>query len=160
MTSNNVAKQLAAVLLLAALSTPAAQHKMSLKFGTWKLNVQKSKFPAGAEPRSDTRIYEDRGGGVIMSTHTTVDRQGKEALTIYAAKFDGKEYPVVTRGSSRAQHHRLSRDRRLFGVLRSHSRWESVHPRNHLHLQRWQDADDDIGYHKCPRANRAYHRYL
>ena len=100
MTSNNVAKQLAAALLLAALSTPAAQHKMSLKFGTWKLNVQKSKFPAGAEPRSDTRIYEDRGGGVIMSTHTTVNRQGKEALTIYAAKFDGKEYPVVTRGSS------------------------------------------------------------
>jgi len=100
MTSNSVAKKLAAALLLAVLSTSAgAQHKMSLKFGTWKLNVEKSKFPAGAEPRSDTRIYEDRGGGVIMSTHTTVDRRGKEALTIYAAKFDGKEYPVVTRGS-------------------------------------------------------------
>jgi hypothetical protein len=34
-----------------------------------------------------------------MSTHTTVNQQGQEALTSYAAKFDGKEYPVATRGS-------------------------------------------------------------
>ena len=34
-----------------------------------------------------------------MSTHTTVTAQGQQALTIYAAKFDGKNYPVVTRGS-------------------------------------------------------------
>lgn len=45
------------------------------------------------------RVYEDRGGGVIMSTHTTITAQGQEALTIYAAKFDGKDYLVVTRGS-------------------------------------------------------------
>ncbi len=37
---------------------------------------------------------------IIRSTHTTVNRQGEEALTTYSAKFDGKEYPVVTRGSS------------------------------------------------------------
>ena len=35
-----------------------------------------------------------------MSTHTTVDQQGREALTIYVAKFDDKEYPVITKGSS------------------------------------------------------------
>ena len=88
------------MLLLALLAGQAfAQDGLALKFGTWKLNVQKSKFPAGAAPKSDTRIYEDRGGGVIMSTHTTVNQQGQEALTIYAAKFDGKEYPVATRGS-------------------------------------------------------------
>ena len=34
-----------------------------------------------------------------MSTHTTITAEGDEALTIYAAKFDGKDYPVVTRGS-------------------------------------------------------------
>jgi hypothetical protein len=76
-----------------------AQDPMKLKFGTWELNLQKSKFPSGNAPRSDTRIYEDRGGGVIMSTHATVGKDGKEALTIYAAKFDGKQYPVATRGS-------------------------------------------------------------
>ena len=76
-----------------------AQEGLGLKFGTWKLNVPKSKFPPGAQPRSDTRVYEDRGGGVIMSTHTTVTAEGKEALTIYAAKFDDKKYPVLTRGS-------------------------------------------------------------
>lgn len=88
-----------ASLLAACAHVALAQQEMRLKFGTWKLNLQKSTFPAGKAPRSDTRIYEDRGGGVIMSTHITVDEQGKEALTIYAAKFDGKEYPVATRGS-------------------------------------------------------------
>ena len=75
------------------------QDQLRLKFGTWKLNVQKSKFPSGIAPRSDTRTYEDRGGGAIMSTHTTVGQDGQETLTTYAAKFDGKEYPVSTRGS-------------------------------------------------------------
>jgi hypothetical protein len=99
MTNNSFAKPLAAALLLLFSTSATAQQEMKLKFGTWKLNVQKSKFVPGTEPRSDTRIYEDRGGGVIMSTHTTINKDGKEALTIYAAKFDGKEYPVATRGS-------------------------------------------------------------
>jgi hypothetical protein len=93
-------KLLAAVTLLAILSVNGeAQEGLRLKFGTWKLNLQKSKFPSGTQPQSDTRVYEDRGGGVIMSTHTTVNQQGQEALTLYAAKFDGKEYPVATKGS-------------------------------------------------------------
>jgi hypothetical protein len=88
-----------ALFLAARAGVAIAQDQLKLKFGTWKLNLQKSKFPPGNAPRDDTRIYEDRGGGVIMSTHTTVGQDGKEALTIYAAKFDGKEYPVATRGS-------------------------------------------------------------
>ena len=93
-------KLLPVLILLALLSTTGyAQEGMQLKFGTWKLNIQKSRFPPGTPPpQSDTRVYEDRGGGVVMSTHTTVNQQGQEALTIYAAKFDGKEYPVATRG--------------------------------------------------------------
>jgi hypothetical protein len=93
-------KLIAGLMLLALMSLSGqVQEGLHLKFGTWKLNLQKSKFPPGTPaPRSDTRVYEDRGGGVIMSTHTTVNQQGQEALTIYAAKFDGKEYPVATRG--------------------------------------------------------------
>jgi hypothetical protein len=88
-------------MLLALMSLDGqAPPGLELKFGTWKLNLQKSKFPSGTPPQqSDTRVYEDRGGGVVMSTHTTINQQGQEALTIYAAKFDGKEYPVATRGS-------------------------------------------------------------
>jgi hypothetical protein len=94
--------KLLAGLLLLAVATMCGQAPADLqpKFGTWKLNLQKSKFPEEtAAPQSDTRVYEDRGGGVVMSTHTTIDHHGKESLTIYAAKFDGKEYPVATRGS-------------------------------------------------------------
>ncbi len=94
-------RQLSATLLLALLSTQAfAQNGLKLKFGTWNLNLDNSTFAPGSKPRSDTRIYEDRGGGVIMSKHTTVDQQGRETLTIYVAKFDDKEYPVITKGSS------------------------------------------------------------
>src|SRR5580704_9168410 len=93
-------KQRSAMLLVALLAGQAfAQEGLKLKFGTWNLNLEESRFAPGSKPRSDIRIYEDRGDGVIMSTHTTVDQQGREALTIYAAKFDGKEYPVATRGS-------------------------------------------------------------
>jgi hypothetical protein len=93
-------KLLVGLTLFALLSvTGVAQEGLRLKIGTWKLNLQKSTFPPGTAPKSDTRVYEDRGGGVVMSTHTTVNQQGQEALTIYVAKFDGKEYPVATRGS-------------------------------------------------------------
>jgi hypothetical protein len=89
------------MLLLALFSAQAfAQDGLKLKFGTWHLNLEKSRFAPGSRPRSDTRIYEDRGGGVVMSRHTTLDQQGREALTIYVAKFDDKEYPVITKGSS------------------------------------------------------------
>ena len=93
-------KLLTAFTMLAILSANGeAQEGLRLKFGTWKLDVQKSTFPSGTVPQSDTRVYEDRGGGVVMSTHTTVSQQGQIAITLYAAKFDGKEYPVATKGS-------------------------------------------------------------
>jgi hypothetical protein len=100
--TNGFAKLCVAMLLIATSSTNArAQPEtMKLKFGTWKLNLEKSKFPEGARPRSDTRIYADKGNGLMTSTHTAVDPKGEETLTTYAARFDGKEYPVVTRGSA------------------------------------------------------------
>ncbi len=92
-------KLLVSLMLFALLSVNgSAQEGLRLKFGTWNLNLQKSTFAPGTAPKSDTRVYEDRGGGVVMSTHTTINQQGQEALTIYAAKFDGKQYPVATRG--------------------------------------------------------------
>src|ERR1700722_11995543 len=89
----NRMKLLAGLLLLALLPLSGqAPRGLQLKFGTWKLNLQRSKFPPETSPpQSDTRIYEDGGAGMIRSTHTTVNRQGEEALTTYSAKFDGKE---------------------------------------------------------------------
>jgi hypothetical protein len=94
-------------LMLLALSCTAihaqpghVQEGLHLKFGTWKLNLGKSSFPPGTAPQSDTRVYQDGGTGFIQSTHTTINRQGQESVTTYAAKFDGNEYPVTTRGSS------------------------------------------------------------
>lgn len=88
-----------AALLFLFSSEIRAQHGMKLKFGTWNLNLKKSNFAPGTKPRSDARVYEDQGNGFIRSRHMTISEKGEEAITIYSAKFDGKEYPVVTRGS-------------------------------------------------------------
>lgn len=83
-------------LLAILVRTSGAQSP--LKFGTWKLNLEKSHFDPGPPPRRDTRIYQEAGGGLVKSTHTTVNAEGKESLTVYTARFDGREYPVETRG--------------------------------------------------------------
>ncbi|MGP0070481.1 MAG: hypothetical protein ACLPWF_00910 [Bryobacteraceae bacterium] len=88
-----------AVLLFLFSSEIRAQDGMRLKFGTWNLNLKKSNFAPGTKPRSDIRIYQDQGHGFIRSMHMTVSEKGEESITTYSAKFDGKEYPVVTRGS-------------------------------------------------------------
>jgi len=86
-----------AVAVLVALPL-VTQAQSNPKFGTWKLNPAKSKLN-GPPPRSDTRVYEDRGSGVFHSTRTGVDARGEPFLSQYAAKVDGKEYPRLVKGS-------------------------------------------------------------
>ena len=80
----------------AAIGTGAhevgVQH--NLIFGTWKVNSSKADDP----PKSETRIYEDRGAGFILSTRQGIDSQRREYFSQYAAKHDGKEYPRMVKG--------------------------------------------------------------
>ena len=61
--------------------------------GTWKLNVDKSKYTPGPPPKSATITYEDTSDG-IKRTGESVDAEGKTISFSYTAKYDGKEYPV------------------------------------------------------------------
>jgi len=86
--------------------------------GTWKLNVEKSKYNAGTPPRSEVRTYE----AIVDSTKrqpfdsaqgapkTNVQGAG-ERLTVhgvaadggvvewgYTVRFDGKYYPITGAG--------------------------------------------------------------
>ena len=155
-------KLIAGLMLLALMSLSGqVQEGLHFKFGTWKLNLQKSKFPPGTPaPRSDTRVYEDRGGGVIMSTHTTVSQQGQEALTIYAAKFDGKEYPVATRGSG-------ALSTIAFQVIDPYSEsfvltrdGKGRRPRHHYCFEGRQDANNDVEHHQRRGTNIARNQHL
>ena len=62
--------------------------------GTWKLNLEKSKYMQGQAPRSTTLVYEPAGEGMKV----TVDQMPAEGPAIhyaYSANFDGKDVPVL-----------------------------------------------------------------
>src|SRR5262245_11333230 len=66
------------------------------RIGRWQLNLSKSKL-TGTPPKSVTRSYEDRGGGIILFMVTTVTATGTTNATIVLYKLDGKDYPQVPR---------------------------------------------------------------
>jgi hypothetical protein len=65
----------------------------NLKFGTWKLNLERSK--GGAGRTSEIRVYADAGDGFMSSTRDTAFADGRKQHAFYKAKPDNKEYPIV-----------------------------------------------------------------
>jgi hypothetical protein len=61
--------------------------------GTWKLNLEKSKFSPGPGPKSQTRSYAESAQGMTLTVKTTA-ADGKETTTTLTFKDDGKPYPV------------------------------------------------------------------
>ena len=82
----------AAAFLAAAISGASAQSKPA-GMGTWKLNLEKSKFNPGPAPKSQTVKLEPAGNGVkVTSEGVTAD--GKPFASEFTANYDGKDYPV------------------------------------------------------------------
>ena len=61
--------------------------------GTWKLNVEKSKYSPGPAPKSLTTKFEPAGKGVKLTTEG-VSADGKPTATEYTANYDGKDVPI------------------------------------------------------------------
>lgn len=61
--------------------------------GTWKLNVEKSKYSPGPPPKSATITYAETADG-IKRTGESIDAEGSKTSFEYTAKYDGKDYPV------------------------------------------------------------------
>ena len=62
--------------------------------GTWKLNLEKSKYNQGQAPKSATLVYEPAGAGIKV----TVDQEpadGPAIHYVYSADYDGKDVAVV-----------------------------------------------------------------
>jgi hypothetical protein len=62
--------------------------------GTWKLNMEKSKFSPSAPVKSLTATREATNDGVKVTT-TGERADGTPINGSYTAKYDGKEYPVT-----------------------------------------------------------------
>ena len=87
-------------LFVVALAVCAAVFSSSTLFaaenwlGTWKLNVEKSKYTPGPAPKSLTLKYE-ASQGIITLTSDGVTADGKASHATYSSKFDGKDVPWV-----------------------------------------------------------------
>jgi hypothetical protein len=62
--------------------------------GTWKLNMEKSKFSPSAPVKSLTATREASDDGVKVTT-TGERADGTPINGSYTAKYDGKDYPVT-----------------------------------------------------------------
>jgi hypothetical protein len=77
---------------------PVSGQSNDPRIGRWQLNIAKSKFN-GPAPKSIMRVYEDRGGGNVFSTITTVTADGKTNVLNVLYKIDGREYPQLPQGA-------------------------------------------------------------
>jgi hypothetical protein len=79
--------------LAAAMTGVSAQSTDAAGLGTWKLNVEKSKFSPGPAPKSITTKFEPAGKAVKWIAER-VGTDGKTAVSEYTANYDGKDYPL------------------------------------------------------------------
>jgi hypothetical protein len=67
-------------------------------FGSWKLNLAKSKYSSGPAPQSQTQTYEAHGDGMKVSLEG-IAADGTRIAWSYTADFDGKDYPISGTGA-------------------------------------------------------------
>jgi len=80
-------------LAVAALPQFGFAQSSSSLIGTWKLNLDKSKYSPGPPPRSATVNFAQDGQN-IRGTNQTIDAQGN-STTVVSFVEDGKPYPVT-----------------------------------------------------------------
>jgi hypothetical protein len=81
------------VTLVVISSSAVSAQGQDPRVGTWKLNVEKSKYDPGPPPQSQTLRIEPAGKGEKV-TSEVVSADGKRTTSVYTANFDGKDYPL------------------------------------------------------------------
>jgi hypothetical protein len=90
-----VAARLGVLLLLVGIAaTWSVRAADDPSNGTWKLNVEKSKFDPGPAPKSSTVTIKIENGTETYSGETT-DAAGKSTPMSFTAKLDGSDSPVT-----------------------------------------------------------------
>ena len=81
------------VLALCLLASGVLLAQESPFFGTWKLNVAKSKYSGEQPPQSATRTVAAQGGGELV-TVKAIRADGSPGGYSYTSNFDGKDEPI------------------------------------------------------------------
>jgi hypothetical protein len=83
--------------LAASLAGPLLAGKNESLAGTWKLNVEKSKYSTGAPPKAGTRTIEMQADGE-KTTGELTDADGGQMSFAYSVNYDGKDSPLTGAG--------------------------------------------------------------
>lgn len=81
---------ISAILAFALTSVASAADVPDPAIGTWKLNLENSKYAAGAAPKSETRTYAAAAGGTA-TTVTGVAADGSATSQSATLTYDGKD---------------------------------------------------------------------
>jgi hypothetical protein len=82
------------VTLVAVLAFTVVASGADSNVGTWKLNLDKSKYSPGPAPKSATLTIEAHDGG-IKYTADGENAQGSPIHVEFTAKYDGKDNPAT-----------------------------------------------------------------
>lgn len=82
-----------AVFAFVASISGALAQPANPGMGSWKLNVEKSKFSPGPAPKSLNIKFEPAGAGVKVTTDG-VNADGSKGASEYTANYDGKDVPI------------------------------------------------------------------
>jgi hypothetical protein len=80
--------------LMTAALPQAAFAQSSPLIGTWKLNLDKSKYTPGPPPRSGTLTYTQDGQN-IRNTTQGIDAQGNPTAIVFMHIYDGQPHPTT-----------------------------------------------------------------
>ena len=84
-----------AIAVLAAVVPEVKAQSAEPWIGSWKLDIEKSKFVPGPPPKgAPTTTIEPASGG-LKFINEGVDGEGKPFRTEFVAPLDGKEVPVT-----------------------------------------------------------------
>ena len=82
------------VVLVAVLAFTVIAWGADSNVGTWKLNLDKSKYSPGPAPKSATLTIEAHDGGIKYTSHGE-NAQGSPTHVEFTAKYDGMDNPVT-----------------------------------------------------------------
>jgi hypothetical protein len=83
------------IVIFAMVAIPMALWATDRQAGTWKMNMEKSKFASDvASPKGETLVIEEQEGGLKVVSNG-LNAEGKPTHFEYSVKYDGKDYPVT-----------------------------------------------------------------
>lgn len=86
---------LATLAITSTMAAFAADHSL----GTWKLNVEKSKYSPGAFPVKSITSVRESAGDAVKVTNTGERSDGTAINATYTAKYDGSPSTVSGQGA-------------------------------------------------------------